>query len=234
MVVGIALLLVVGIAKMLGGSSDGSSGDAARNVADTTPAPDPTTSGAPVTQGPTTPGDHQGKGKKVDDPATRPVMPSGPCDASDVAITPSVPKPIAGDDIKLVLDISSVSTPACTWTLSPRTTAVKITSGSDLIWTSVECPKTIPRRDLVVRQDDPVRVKLTWNAMRSEPGCRGLTQWALPGTYHLQVAALAGQPQDVTFLLTAPSPAEVTKTAHPHQHHGHDQHTSKKKSDKPD
>ena len=233
MVVGIALLLVVGIAKMLGGSSDGSSGDAARNVADTTPAPDATTSGAPVTQGPT-PGEHQGKGKKLDDPATRPVMPSGPCDASDVAITPSVPKPIAGDDIKLVLDVSSVSTPACTWTLSPRTTAVKITSGSDLIWTSVECPKTIPRRDLVVRQDDPVRVKLTWNAMRSEPGCRGLTQWALPGTYHLQVAALAGQPQDVTFLLTAPSPAEVTKTVHPHHHHGHNQDTNKKKSDKPD
>jgi hypothetical protein len=46
------------------------------------------------------------------------------------------------------------------------------------------------------------------------------TAWALAGTYHLHVAALAGQPQDVAFLLTTPSPAEVTKTAHPH--HGHD------------
>jgi hypothetical protein len=119
---------------MLGGPSDGSSGDAARNVADTTPAPGPATSGAPLTQGPTTPGEHQGK--TLDDPATRAATPSGPCDASDVAITPSVPKPVAGDDITLVLDVSSVSTPACTWTLSPRTTAVKITSGSDLIATS--------------------------------------------------------------------------------------------------
>ena len=51
-----------------------------------------------------------------------------------------------------------------------------------------------------------------------QPGCRGLTQWALPGTYHLQVAALAGLPPEVTFLLTAPSPADVTRTAHPHQH----------------
>jgi len=42
----------------------------------------------------------------------------------------------------------------------------------------------------VVRQDDPVRVKLTWNAMRSEPGCRGLTQWALPGTYQVRATPL--------------------------------------------
>jgi hypothetical protein len=64
-------------------------------------------------------------------------------------------------------------------------------------------------------------VKLTWDARRSETGCPVRTEWALPGTYHLDVAALAGQPQDVTFLLTAPSPAEVTRTAHPRQHHGH-------------
>ena len=65
-------------------------------------------------------------------------------------------------------------------------------------------------------QAEPTRVRLTWDARRSEPGCPVQTEWALPGTYHLHVAALAGQPQDVTFLLTAPSPAEVTKTAHPH------------------
>jgi hypothetical protein len=150
-------------------------------------------------------------------------MPSGPCQASDVAIAPSVPEPIAGNDITLVLDISSLSTPACSWTLSGRTMALKITSGRDLIWTSSQCPRAIPRQVLTVREDDPTRVKLTWDARRSEPGCPVRTEWALPGTYHLHVAALAGQPRDLTFLLTAPSPAEVTKTAHPHQHrrHGH-------------
>jgi hypothetical protein len=61
-------------------------------------------------------------------------------------------------------------------------------------------------------------VKLTWNARRSEPGCPRQTQWALPGTYHLHVAALAGHPQDATFLLDAPAPAQVTRTAHPHDH----------------
>src|SRR3954447_5424424 len=205
MLLGIATLLVVGLAKMLGGSSDGSSGaDTARDVART----------APVTEAAT--GRHPSK--TAGDPATRVAMPSGPCAASDVAITPSVPKPVAGRDITLVLDISSGNTPACTWTLSRRTTAIKITSGSDLIWTTSECPRAIPSQEVVLRQADPSRVKLTWDARRSEPGCPVRTEWALPGTYHLHVAALAGQPQDIAFLLTAPSPAEVTMTAHPHQH----------------
>jgi hypothetical protein len=220
MVLGIATLLVVGIAKMLGGSSDGSSGDdRAARVADTSSPTGTPGSSAPSTLGPSsTSGKHHGK-KKAADPVTRVAMPSGPCQASDIAITPSVPKPVAGRDISLVLDISSLNTPACAWTLSSGTMALKITSGPDLIWTTSQCPRAIPTQDVVVRQAQPTRVKLTWDARRSEPGCPVRTEWALPGTYHLHVAALAGRPQDVTFLLTAPTPAEVTRTAHPHQGH---------------
>jgi len=215
MVLGIALLLVVGLARLFGGSSDASSGpDRAATVADTAdPTVEPSTN-APVTTG----GQHHRANPGADDPVTRVAMPSGPCTADDVAISPSVPKPIAGSDIRVVLDVSSLTSPACTWTLSSKTLAMKITSGNDLIWTTVQCSRAIPRQDLVLRQSDPVRVRLTWDARRSEPGCPVQTKWALPGTYHLHVAALAGQPQDVTFLLSAPSPADVTRTAHPKQH----------------
>lgn len=239
MVLGIATLLVVGIARMLGGSSDASGGDSARQVADVAPTTSGPTSSAPNTLGPDTEGpdtkgaDTNGKHhqKKAEEPVTPVAMPSGPCAARDIAITPSVPKPIAGGDIRLVLDVSSLNTPACTWTLSSKTMALKITSGNDLIWTSSECPRAIPDENLTVRQTEPTRVKLTWDARRSEPGCPFRTEWALPGTYHLHVAALAGQPQDATFLLTAPSPPEVTKTAKPRQHHGHDK---KKQDGQPD
>ena len=216
MVLGIAALLVVGIAQLLGGGGGSAPDRAATAAQTTTPGAGPSTNGSqgtaisPGTTAGTNPGQH------VDDPVTRVAMPSGPCNAADVAITPSVPEPVAGRDITLVLELSTLTTPACTWTISPRTTAVKITSGSDLIWTSVQCPSMIPTRDLVLRQGGSTRVKLTWNAMRSEPGCPRLTQWAMPGTYHLHVSALAGHPQDVPFVLTAPSPVEVTKTAHPH------------------
>jgi len=224
MMLGIATLLVVGIAKMLGGSSDGSSGDdSARTVADTgTPsATGPTVGPTSDTRsygpagGATTKRHHT----KATESPTPVAMPSGPCAASDVAITPSVPSPVAGRDISLVLDISSLETPACTWSLSARTMALKITSGKDLIWTSAECGRVIPKQDLVLRQAEPTRVRLTWDAQRSEPGCPVHSVWALPGTYHLHVAALAGRPQEISFLLTAPTPAEVTRTAHPHNGH---------------
>lgn len=223
MVLGTALLLVVGIARLLGGSSDGSSGpDRAAPAADTSSAG----SNGPSTTRPThlRKSHHRAHASVTAAPVA---MPSGPCADDDVAITPSVPHPIAGSDISLVLDLSTVTSPACDWKLSGTTLALKITSGADLIWTTVQCAKVIPTRQLVLRNSAPTRVKLTWNARRSEPGCPKVTDWALPGTYHLHVAALAGQPQNVTFVLDAPSPAEVTRTAHPHQGRHHKGHRHK-------
>ena len=91
----------------------------------------------------------------------------------------------------------------------------------------MQCARTIPTQDLVLRRSEPTRVKITWNARRSEPGCPRLTDWARLGTYHLDVAALAGQPQEVTFVLQAPPTPQVTQTAQP-QHHRHAHHHHKK------
>lgn len=220
MVLGIAVLLVVGLARLLGGSSDGSSGpDRASTVADASAAAVATSSvptGTPATTGAHPRRDH----RATPTPTPTPVaMPSGPCAPGDIAVTPSVPHPYAGRDIALVLDLSTLTTPACTWKLSGSTLALKITSGADLIWTSVQCPRAIPTEDLVLRQSTPTRVRLTWDARRSEPGCPRLTDWARLGTYHLHVAALAGQPQDTTFTLVTPPPTEVTKTVSPQPKH---------------
>ena len=227
MVLGIAALLVVGVARLLGGSSDGSSGpDRAARAAQTSPGSAPTPSVASeTTAGPATTGQsagptkHHGRSSPTPTPL---VMPSGPCSPDDVAVTPSVPEPVAGGDITLTLFFSTIASPACDWTMSGRSLALRITSGRDLIWTTVQCAQAIPTQDLVLRNTQPTAVRVTWDAKRSEPGCPKMTAWALPGTYHLRVAALGGQPQETTFVLTAPAPAEVTRTAHPHskkQHH---------------
>jgi hypothetical protein len=218
MVLGIAGLLVVGIAQLLGAGSGSSSPDRASPVADASSAV------APTSSAPTSPasGTAHRRHHRAATPTPTPTpvaMPSGPCTPDDIAVTPSVPQPYAGRDISLVLDLSTLTTPACTWTLSGSTLALKITSGSDLIWTSVQCPRAIPRQDLVLRQSTPTRVRLTWDARRSEPGCPRLTDWARLGTYHLHVAALAGRPQDVTFTLVTPPTVEITRTASPHPHH---------------
>ena len=111
------------------------------------------------------------------------------------------------------------------WTMSGRSLALRITRGSHLIWTTVQCAKSIPTQDLVLRNTQTTRVKVVWNAKHSEPGCPRMTAWALPGTFQLHVAALGGEPQEATFVLTTPAPPEVTRTAHPHtgakhQHQG--------------
>lgn len=219
MVLGIAVLLVVGIARLLGGSSDGSSGpDRAAPAAQTSPA-EPT-SGSTVDPSLGI-GRHAGSAAS----ATPLAMPSGPCAADDVAVTPSVPRPVAGSDISLLLEFSTIASPACDWTMSGRTLALRITSGSDLIWTTVQCARSIPTRDLVLRNTQVTPVKVTWNARRSEPGCPKQTAWALAGTYHLHAAALGGEPQEATFVLATPTAPVVTRTAHPHtgkkqQHNG--------------
>ena len=42
-----------------------------------------------------------------------------------------------------------------------------------------------------------------------------MTTWALPGWYHVAVAALAGEPSDVQFELEKPEPKVVTETVPP-------------------
>jgi hypothetical protein len=209
MVLGIATLLVVGIARLLGGSSDGSSGpDRAAPAAQSSPRS--STLPADPSTGPS-------KHHARNTPSATPLaMPSGPCAADDIAVTPSVPKPVGGSDISLLLELSTITSPACDWKMSGSTLALRITSGPDLIWTTVQCARSIPAQDLVLRNTQVTSVRVTWNAKRSEPGCPRATAWALPGTYHLHVAALGGEPQETTFLLTTPAPSEVTRTAKPH------------------
>lgn len=221
-VLSLALLLVVGIARVLGGGSDASSdGDRATQV-----AADPTSSapvtprssrstGAPATH----PTRKPGKGKTT---SQAPVLaePDGPCSDGDIAVTPDVKDAVAGRDVFIVLKLRTLVSEACTWRVSPQHVTLKITSGADDIWSSRECPRAVPTRDVVVRRTATTSVGITWNARRSNEHCTKLTEWALPGFYHVAAAALAGEPSDLQFRLTTPNAPVVTETAQPEQDHG--------------
>ena len=228
-VLSVALLLVVGIARLLGGGSDASSGDdtAAQVAAGTTPSvttsslDDAESSSPPATSG----SPAKGKGKKDKDPgktqtSEAPVLadPEGPCTGSDIAVTPKVSNAVAGRDVLIVLQLRTLQSPACTWRVSDNALTVKITSGKDQIWSSSDCPKAIPVRDVVVRQAVTTNVGVTWKqAKRSGDRCVLDTGWALPGWYHVTASALAGEPSDLQFELTTPVAGTVTRTADPTQ-----------------
>ncbi|WP_165821151.1 hypothetical protein [Nocardioides gansuensis] len=210
----VPLLLVIGLARLLGGASDASDGSdegaatAAQAGATTTEVA--TTASEPVKQG-----KKKRKARPTAPPTPELAEPSGPCTPSDITVTPAVATATGGADVPITLNLRTVTSPACTWQVSPETVTLKITSGTDRIWASQECPAAIPVQDVVVRQAVDTPVVVTWNARRSDEECSGLTEWALPGYYHVEAAALAGEPTNVQFELVRPSSAVITKTVTP-------------------
>jgi hypothetical protein len=218
MLLGTALLLVVGIARLLGGGSDASSdGDVATQVvADQTPS-NVVTSSLPVTPSDSAPehGKHKpGQQQSSEPPPLAP--PEGTCSNEDVAVTPKVEHAVAGRDVMIVLQLRTLESEACTWRVSHDSLAVTITSGDDDIWSTRECPKAIPVRDVVVRKAVTTNVGVVWKqAKRSGEACTLRTEWAKAGWYHVTAAALGGEPSDLQFPLRMPIAGTITKTATP-------------------
>jgi len=228
LLVALALLLVFGIARLLSLGSDGSSppARAAEVAAQTSSSPTaggtPTpTAGAPTASLPTADASSAAPrpGRKGASQAPVLAEPQGSCTDEDVAVTPEVKQAVAGPQgaVRIALHLSTLTSEACTWHVSPGTLALKITSGSDAIWSSRQCPAAVPATDVVVRRAVTTTVEVAWNGRRADHGCGRLSAWALPGTYHVTAAALAGEPTDAQFALEAPKPRVITVAPTPTQ-----------------
>jgi hypothetical protein len=224
-VLAVPLLLVVVLARVLGGSSDGkdAGGTAtqagAKVEASAVPSAGPT---AVETAAGTKQGKKGKRGKKKDDVPVEttppePVLPepTGPCADSDIVATPAITSAPGGSDVAITINLRTKFAEACTWQASPETLTVTITSGDDYIWSTRECPVGIPPQDVVIRQLVDAPVVVTWSAKRSDETCSHRTEFALPGFYHVEAAALGGDGTDVQFELVPPQPAVVTQTAEP-------------------
>lgn len=227
LVVGMAL--VFGISHLLGGSPDGSDNPSAR------PAAGSPTAGRTPNTGPTgdaTPAEatkDKKKKRKAEKVKTPLAVPTGPCADSDLRVTPSVDGPAyAVHDVTITLNLTTITSPACNWEVTPQSVVVKLTSGSDRIWSTQDCPSAVDPKPVVVRKDHVTKVGVTWSGQRSDDECTRTTLWAQPGFYHAEAAALGAEPQDQQFeLLLAPRP---TITAEPKP----DKKSKKNSEKKPD
>lgn len=232
----VAVLLVLGFGRVLSWSSDASGGDedkATQAAADTTPSAAETSKKADKKEckgkdrfrgGDKANGKRKACQGTTSEPPppptptpTPPAEPSGPCPEADLWVTPSVPDPVAGRDVTIVLNLQTGTTEACTWRVSSETVTLNIYAGADDVWASRECPAAIPAQDVVVRREAATPVSVIWDSKRSDEYCTGRTAWALPGLYGLEAAAFGGEGTDVAFELRAPTPAVVTQTAEPTQ-----------------
>jgi hypothetical protein len=226
----VVLLVVFGAARLVGGGPGGTD-PSVRQVGatatssstptpTTTPATTPTASataapGATVTvtagAGPTVGGKHAGTA------AAAPLaQPTGACPASDIVVTPSVKgTAYAGRPVVFGLSLSTRTSPACTWTVSPGSVVVKVTSGVNRIWSTQQCRGAVPKESVVVRKDHPTTVPVAWNGQLSDVDCSRSTKWAEPGLYRVVAAAFGSDPAEEQFQLLTPPRPTVTKTPKP-------------------
>lgn len=208
-VLGLGLLLVLLAGRVIGGSGDGQdqavdkATQAAGEPTESVPSDDPTTTGPKKTKKP----------KQPQEPVL--AQPDGPCMDSDILITPTVAEAVAGRPVIVTLELRTATSEACTWRVGAGHVTMKITSGTDEIWSSRQCPRAVPVQDVVVRSAVTTFVDVPWKARRSDDGCPVQTQWALPGTYHVAAAALGGEPAEARFELERPSPQVILPPENP-------------------
>jgi hypothetical protein len=224
-VIALALLLVFGVARLLGGTG-GTEGSSARPVGADASVPVQAASTHHARPGHRhskasadvrVSGSNDAKPRGEASPTKTPLaLPTGPCANSDVHVVPHVPgTAAAGSPVTFVLDLTTLVSAACTWDVSSASLVVKLISGSDRIWSTQDCTGAIGKQSVVVRKDHTTRIRLTWPGQRSDGSCSRTTPWAMPGYYHVQAAAFGAEPTDVQFELHAPTPATITPKPHP-------------------
>ncbi|WP_235736929.1 hypothetical protein [Nocardioides alcanivorans] len=205
-VLGVVFLLVFTLTRIFSGGSDGDDKATARQASGKTSEQVQPTDDAST--------DEPKKKKKKQQ---KPVLaaPDGPCDPAEVSIGATLKSTPAGADvIEIPLELTT-DRAACTFVVSQRTVALKITSGDDLIWSSQHCGKALGSHDVIVRRAEPAVVTIGWQeGRRSSEGCV-LGGWAMPGGYHAISATFGGEPTDQYFELTAAKPEVITKTRKP-------------------
>jgi hypothetical protein len=235
LVVVVALALVFGLARLLGGSGSNGTDPSAQPVgADassqvTTSAPTsssaptsptvaataPTVAGSPTDDASAKPGGKAGKAGKSASQTPLPVS-SGPCRTDDIVATPTIKNTAyAGKPVVFAMNLTTKSTEACDFDVSAHTLVVKVTSGSDRIWSTQDCQGAVPKESVVVRKDTPATVDVAWSGQRSDSDCTRSTTWAEPGWYHAVSAAFGSAPVDEQFKLLTPVRPTVTATPKP-------------------
>ena len=210
LVLGLAALLVLGITRLLsyggGGSEDGRA----------------TVVGSDTSPGATTPSTAPGSslptvvvrpGKKGRLP-----QPTGECDPSDVLVTPFVREAHVAQPVRLVLRVTSLQSPACTFQVSPGSVILRFLAPerSEPLWTSQDCRAAIPTISVVARQTRPGRVGVLWNGRASDDECSNLTDWVFPGTYTAQAIAVGSTRETSSEFVLGPAVRPtVTRTPTP-------------------
>lgn len=71
----------------------------------------------------------------------------------------------------------------CVLNLSPSSYVLKVTSGTDPIWSTADCPKLVPVKKTTLKAGAAYEFKIDWTLQRSQPGCKLVKGNLGAGTY---------------------------------------------------
>jgi hypothetical protein len=218
------LAVVIGTGYELVGSLAGSwRQDGGRELVATgaeaaaTPQPDPTLQPTPTAE-PSAPARPDREPRSRAARAALP-EPEGECPDADVVVAPHVTDAHVGEPIRIVLEVSTRSTPACTWQVSPDSVFLKVLRGSDgseVVWSSQQCPEQVPTAEVVARQEQAAEVVVSWSGQMSDPGCTDQPAWVHAGDFRaVSVARGAVKPREESFVLEKAVPEVVVESPIP-------------------
>lgn len=122
-----------------------------------------------------------------------PAAASTACTGADLTITLTATDRTypSGASPQLVVALTNTGTAPCTVDAGAGAREVLITSGSDRIWSSVDCAQDAPQRLLLLEPGAKDEDTVVWNRTRSAEGCPADLPAPRPGTYSA-VATVVG------------------------------------------
>lgn len=128
---------------------------------------------------------------------------SNACKAGEIAITATTDKQsyALGEDPVLTLGIENTSKRDCELNVGTSQQEFLISSGSDRIFSTVDCLSNGEDVVLGFAAGQKESAKFTWNRTRSAPGCKAVNVQPLPGTYKFTAAIGELTSEPATFVL---------------------------------
>lgn len=210
----VLVFVVVGLVKLVGAVSGGDAAPGAaqgENVGRTVgaePSPAALPSGLPTSAG-SPAGSPTPTKRKTPLP-----QPEGECIPADVVVTPVVAKAQAGEDVVIRLEVRSLLSPACTFSVDADSVVLNIVALDDKgvaekVWTNQECRSTTTAMTVVARQQKPGLATVTWDGRRSDSSCSNQPEFALPGSYTAEAIAVGAVTSQSTDFELGRAPVEI-------------------------
>lgn len=109
--------------------------------------------------------------------------PDDPCDPDDVVVSSDLGHQTykGGEQPQFRVTVVNTGKRTCAYDVGPKALEMRVTSGSDRVWSSGDCASVSDARHL--KRGVPYSRTITWDRTRSNSKCHHSDQKAQPGTY---------------------------------------------------